>query len=171
MKDEKGKYRTQSLFWETRTRGETEERYPPLFTLKDREHQGLPSLKNIYLSYDHLPGQEYEFAMDVFGSWDHWERLAKIGLIRPYIAEWRKELEIKIRANAAKALLRNAFEDGPKGASSARYISEGGWKGNGRGRPSNLEVQRELHQQAANSQQLESDMERIGLKVVNGGRQ
>jgi hypothetical protein len=168
MKDETGRYRTRSLFWETRHI--EEDKYPPLFTLKDKEHKGYPSLKKIFLSYEHLPGHEYEFAMDVFGSWEHWSKLADESTLKDYIKSWRDELEIKIRASAMKALIKNAFEDGSKGANMAKYLAEGGWRGTGRGRPSKEELQRELKVQAGVAKEFASDLERIGLVAIQGGK-
>ena len=63
-----GRFRTQSLFWELRYG--VDEKYPPVFTLKaeDIEREGIQylSLKKIYMTYDHVPGLEYDFAIDVF---------------------------------------------------------------------------------------------------------
>ena len=94
LKDDLGRYRTQSLFWELRFR-EDEEKYPCFFSLKDYdlEKEGIiyPSLKKIYLSYDHIPGFEYDFALEVFNSWDHWQRLANdtVPMIKKEIKAWR----------------------------------------------------------------------------------
>ena len=78
-KDDLGRYRTQSLFWELR-HGVDTSKYPPVFTTKDEdiERDGVEykSLKKIYMSYDHIPGFEYEFALEHLGSWDHWNKLA-----------------------------------------------------------------------------------------------
>ena len=100
MLDSQSRYRTRSLFWETRNI-DIEEKWEPLFTIKDKPHTvkaigraGLntyPSLKQIYMSYDHVPGHEYEFAMDIFGSWKHWNVLC-LSTLRDMIQEWRLDL-------------------------------------------------------------------------------
>jgi hypothetical protein len=167
MRDVEGRFRTQSLFWETSTK---REKYPPLFTLKDKESKGLPSLRQIYFTYEHLPEHEYEFALDVFGSWELWNKIATESTVRHHIVEWRKELEMKVRASAMKAMIQSALNDGSKGAATAKYLSEAGWRGTARGRPTKEELQRELKVQAGIAKEFEADLERIGLKVIQGGK-
>ena len=67
-------------------------------------------------------------------------------------------------------MIRNIKEDGAKGASMAKYLAEGGWMGSGRGRPSKEDVQRELKVQAGIAKELDSDLERIGLVAIQGGK-
>lgn len=184
LKDAMGRYRTQSLFWELRMKGDENLRgstdgtssprnYTPLFTLKDYdlEKDGItyPSLKKKYMSYDHIPGFEYEFALDVFGSWDHWNKLANdtIPAIKNVIKEWRDELEIRLKAQAIKALIQTSRLDDVKGFNAAKYLADKGYAPQ-RGRPSKEEVEREKKVQAGVSKDLEADMERLGLSVVNG---
>jgi hypothetical protein len=168
-KDTEGRSRTMSLFWETRREG-----YAPLFTIKDRIHVvdgvSYPSLKLIYMEYSHIPGYEYEFAQDVFGSWDHWQRLTKDSSLRNVFKEWREELDIKLRAEAIKGLIQASKEADAKGVAAARYLADKGYASSTRGRPSKEEVEREKKIAASVSKDLESDMERLGLSVVNGGK-
>lgn len=174
LKDDMGRYRTQSLFWEYRFK-EDEAKYPPLFTIKDYdlEKDGItyPSLKQIYMGYDHIPGFEYEFAMDVFNSWDHWNKLANetIPVIRNEFRAWREELEIKLKAAAIKSLILTSKEPDAKGFNAAKYLADKGYAPQ-RGRPSKEEVEREKKVQAGVSKELEDDMARLGLTVVNGGK-
>jgi len=171
MKDDNGRYRTQSLFWELRYG--TEEKYPPIFTLKSDniERDGILyySLKKIYLSYDHVPKYEYEFATDVFGSWDHWNKLANDTLpaIKDEIKSWREELDIKLKALGLKALIHASRDNDAKGVQASKYLAEKGYETK-RGRPSKEEIERERKIQAGARKELETDMERIGLKIING---
>lgn len=174
MKDKMFRYRTTSLFWETRTSiRPTEIDYDPIFTLKDRDiiKDGvtLYSLKNIYMAYDHIPEYEYEFALDVFGSWDQWQRLANDSTIRTHIKDWRLEVEVKLKAEAIRAMLAASREGDAKGVAAAKYIADKGYSVK-RGRPSKEEVERERKISAGVSKDLEHDMERLGLSVVNGGK-
>lgn len=177
MKDEYHRARTQSLFWELRREdaGDRVERIPPLFTIKDRDHtvDGVtyPSLKKIYMSYDHIPGFEYEFAMDVFGSWEHWDRLINESAVRKYLKDWRMELEIKLKAKAMSQLIKASRENDPKGFQAAKYLADSGYRESGKkGRPSKEEVERERKIAAGVSETLAADMERLGLSVVTGGK-
>jgi|7_EtaG_2_1085326.scaffolds.fasta_scaffold72240_1 hypothetical protein len=170
LKDEMGRYRTQSLFWELRYG--SSDKYKPIFTLKDRDlkkgKETFLSLKQIYMKYTHIPEMEYEFAMDVFGSWNHWERLSKetVPAIKDEIQSWRDELDIRNRADALKKMMIASGDNDAKGVNAAKYLAEKGYLSK-RGRPSKEEVERERKVQAGVSKELEGDMERLGLKVVN----
>lgn len=171
LKDDSGRYRTQSLFWELRYG--TEEKLPPIFTLKseDLEKDGVNyiSLKKIYMSYDHVPNFEYEFALAVFNSWDHWQRLANDShpKIKSEIKAWREELDIKLKAEGLKALIYASKDNDAKGVQAAKYLAEKGYDTK-RGRPSKEEIERQRKIEANVKKELTDDMERIGLKVVNG---
>lgn len=167
MLDKMGRFRTTSLFWEYR---KDAEKYPPLFTTKDRDYtvDGVTyrSLKAIYFSYDHIPSNEYEFALDVFGSWEHWIWITTKSQLKGMFASWREELEIKIKANAIRTIIQQS-RDPEKGLAAARMIASGEHKGETkRGRPSKAEVERERKIEAGVRDNLEADMERIGLSVV-----
>lgn len=171
MKDDQGRYRTQSLFWELRYK--SDESYIPIFTLKEDDitRDGIVyySLKKIYMSYDHVPQYEYEFARDVFNSWDHWIKLTNsLQAIKDEIQSWRDELDIRLKAQALKAMIYASRDNDAKGVQASRYLAEKGYEVK-RGRPSKEEIEREKKIQAGASKELQDDMERIGLKVVNGG--
>jgi hypothetical protein len=165
MKDVMNNFLTVSLFWERR-RPETEKKYPPLFTLKDKEHvvngKEYVSLKRLYMSYDHVPGMEYEFAMDTFGDWLQWKEIAEKSAIRDIIQEWRDELDIRIKASAVKNLLQLSKDN----LAASRAILAGEHKERQRGRPSKAEVEREKKIAAGVRDNLDADMERLGLKVI-----
>ena len=170
MKDDMGRYRTQSLFWELRYG--VDAKYPPIFTLKQEDiiRDGVEylSLKKLYMAYDHVPGLEYEFAMDVFNSWDHWQKLQgdTIPGIKDEIRAWREELDIRIKAKAIKALMTSSLDNDAKGVNAAKYLVEKGYLSK-RGRPSKEELEREKKQILGINKDVASDLERIGLKVVN----
>ena len=168
MKDVNNNFLTVALFWEKRS-AEGEKKYPPLFTIKDKEHvvkgQEYVSLKRIYMSYDHVPGMEYEFAMDVFGDWLQWKEIADKSAIKDVVQEWRDEVDMRIKAAAMKTLLQQS-RDVEKGLAASRAILAGEHKGNKRGRPSKVEVEREKKIAAGMRENLDADMERLGLSVV-----
>lgn len=167
--DEQGRQRTISLFWELRAQAPN---HTPYFTTKDRDivREGVPylSLKRIYLSYDHIPGYEYDFAQDVFGSWKHWLKMCKTGAgIREHIASWREELEVRIKARALKNMMEASLDNDAKGVNAAKWLAESGYKPKDKkGRPSKADIAAETKQQAAVNKTLQDDMERIGIKVV-----
>lgn len=175
LKGVNGRRILRSLFIET-IGSEVEENgfVSPIFTLKDVniEKDGVFywSLKNIYFSYDHIPGFEYEFAMDVFGDWEHWVMLADSFLIKPHVDAWRDEMTIKIQAKAIEAMMKSALRDGSKGTPAAKFLADRGWEVK-RGRPSKAEIEREKKIQSGVSKEVAEDMERLGLSVVNGGKE
>ena len=167
MKDDQGRYRTISLFWELRHY--SQEKIEPVFTLKSydlqKEDKLYPSLKKIYLTYDHIPGFEYEFALDVFGSWEHWQKMANSQMLKDHIQTWRDELDVRLKALGLKALIHASRDNDAKGVQASKYLVEKGYIQK-RGRPSKEEVDRELKANTKLKKEFESDLERIGLKVV-----
>lgn len=142
----------------------------PLFTVKDKNvvKDGVTywSMRNIYFSYDHIPGYEYQFAKDVFGSWDHWQELANSGdIIKDHIDAWRDELTIRLQAKALESLFKTALHEGSKGTPAARYLADRGWEVK-RGRPSKDEVEREKKIAAGVHDEVQKDIERLGLTLV-----
>lgn len=182
MIDDANRFRVTSLFWETRVI-EREDRLPPLFTLKGSPHtvaskssasvKGLehasvktyPSLKQIYFSYDHVPGFEYSFAMDVFGSWEHWLRLCR-STLKGHFTQWREELTVKLKADAMKKMLHTSKEHSSSGYNAAKYLADEGYVEAKKGRITKEEKDRQLRIAAGVNDSLSEDMERLGLQVV-----
>jgi hypothetical protein len=146
LKDTIGNFRTMSLFFETNNTN-----YEALYSLKDYDHEVdgkmYPSLKKIYLQFE--DPTEWEFVEAVFGNWRHWERICNNKLIFPYIEQWRKELEIKLRSKAIRDIVKlSKTKD-----SAAKWVAEGNWKGKKTGRPTKevqereLNISKEIHEQ------------------------
>lgn len=169
MIDDMGRYRTVSLFWEVRRDRSDEADFTPIFTLKSRDHTvgdiTYISLKRLYMSYDHTPGMEYEFAMDVFGSWDHWLKLQKSS-IKHEFKQWQEELRVKLKAEAIKAMITASRSDDARGVAAAKYLADEGYTNTKRGRPSKEEITRTLKEEASGQRDLASDMERLGMSIV-----
>ena len=169
FKDDRGAWRTLSLFYEHTCPG-----YTPMFTTYDKERyveeDGVtyPSLKQIYMSYDHVPFNEYDFAVEHLGGWEHWEKIAKASRIAEMIKSWRNELEVKIRSNAVKSIIRTSVGDSSAGATAAKWLAEKGYAPT-RGRPSKAEREGHLKQEEKIYSEVEADLERVGLKLVNKG--
>lgn len=175
------KYITLSLFLETAKdtlrdnvinleQAVEEQSIRPIFTLKEEnvEKEGVIyySLKKIYFSYDHIPGFEYEFAKDVFNSWEHWCRLCEGGsILTQNINKWREEYTIMIQSKAFKALAKTAYYDGAKGTPAARFLADRGWEVK-RGRPSKEEVERVKKIEAGVEKEVAEDIERLGLTLI-----
>ena len=178
MLDSQFRPRITSLFWETRKMGR-EEDLAPMFTTKDRNHTvpnqlgdsliTYPSLKQIYMTYDHVPEYEYEFALDVFGSWDHWNKLCK-STLKEMFAGWREELAIKLKAAALKKMMHASFEPTSTGINAAKYLADEGYVAAKRGRVSKADKERQAKIAAGVNEDLKDDMARLGLEVINGSK-
>lgn len=171
MLDDMGRFRTTSLFWEENRhdRKTSAKNILPFFTTKAFPHtvDGVtyPSLKAVYLSYEHIPGFEYEFALDVFGSWDHWTRLTQSSM-RDMFQGWRDELTVKLKSKAIKNIMTAAVQDTAIGINAARYLADEGYVPKKVGRITKEEKAREVKIAANVKENLQEDMARLGLQVV-----
>jgi hypothetical protein len=153
LKDSIGNFRTLSLFYETNITD-----LSPIFTLKDEDHtvngKTYMSMKQLYLSFD--DPTEWEFVQSVLGNWRHWQKIMGNKRLREYIDQWRMELEIKLRSQAVRNMVKHSKNrDG-----AAKWLAEGSWKGK-RGRPSKDEVERERKVQAGIEQDLDEHWARL----------
>jgi hypothetical protein len=131
-----------------------------VYTLKDEDHEGFPSLYKLYMDMEDV--LEYEFANTHLGSWSHWETLTQCTWFKPYIQRWRKELQLKIQSKALRMLRKDAESDSKTSNSSNRYLLERGWREkNTKGRPSKEDVKRAAKEQAEATAVINEDFLRI----------
>lgn len=156
FKDSKGAWRTQSLF--------IENEHPPhksLWTLGEEdlvvEETTYYSLRNIYLSYPHVPGCEYDFVKEVIGTFALWKKLNASNHIGNHIRDWQAELEFKIRTGAVKKIISHSLEN----TTAAKYLADRGWVGTQRGRPSKAEKERLTKEDNRISNDIKDDLNRI----------
>lgn len=157
-----GSWRTLSLFFETNQTDNT-----PVYTLKPYDHpNGFPSLHLLYMSYDHVPGDEYEFAMECLGGWQHWKRLQTNNILTKHFNIWREEKEVQLRAEAVRKIMENSKSVDATGLSAAKFLVTKGYVPNKVGRMSKEEREALARQDKAVADEVSEDMERLGLKVV-----
>lgn len=152
-----GRWITQGLFLE---QSYTDTTYV-IYTLQDEDHpRGYLSLYKLYMASN--DPMEYTFANTHLGGWDHWEALSKAKWFQPYIQRWRKELELKIKAEALLLIREEAAAGGKNSFVANKFLLEKGWvespEGK-RGRPKKQEIIQE-----ADLKELKSDFERINLQ-------
>lgn len=145
---------TRALFYETRTEG-----YQPIYTLKPREHEGLPSARQIYL--DCADPTEWVPAHVLVGSWDHWQKLIKCDWFQPFLIEWRDALDVKVRAEAIRAIRHIAGGTSPNALQAAKWIAARGWDQRRPGRPTNEERDNERKRAALLDDEVEDDYQRM----------
>jgi hypothetical protein len=140
------------------------------WTLKENDHQAdgrvYKSMKKMYIEMEDVT--EYDFAHAALGSYKHWERLLESPIIRPHIDQWRKELNLKLKARAMKSIIKAATEDEKLSFQAMKYLADNDYldKKGKRGRPSKEEVQAELRKEVQTNKTLLDDAARIGLKLV-----
>lgn len=131
-----------------------------IYTLKDSDHEYrgkiYPSIKRLYLEME--DPTEYAFANLYLLGWNHWKRLCENKAIRKHIDEWREELELKLRCEGVKSMIKSA-SDGNYQAS--KWLSDRGWDNKGAGRPSKEDVEKERKFQARTSDEFQSDVIRL----------
>jgi len=159
FKDSIGRYFTKGLFWET---CKPENKDWASYTLKEVDHKGLPSLKVLYLKLSTSPGAgEYDFAKACLGGWKHWLVLTESAWFKPYLEEWREELEIKVRSEAIKQIAKHAKSE--KGYQASKFLADCGWNLHKAGRPSKAEVTREARIAANVKSEVDDDLKRLQL--------
>lgn len=145
------------LFYE-----ESRDKASVVYTLKDHDHLGLPSLYRLYMECGDLT--EYRFAMSHLDGWEHWEMLTSCSWFQPFVERWRRELELRVRSEALSNILVVAADKAnPTSYHANKYLLDGQWKPSKRGRPSKDEIKSELNRQITAQKDVDEDAQRIGL--------
>jgi hypothetical protein len=139
-----------------------------VYTLKEHDHLGYPSLYRLYMEAD--DPTEYTFAIQYLDGWAHWERLQECSWFKPYIEQWRRELEVRYRAQSLKNIQAAANDPkNPSAYQANKFLVGQGWKDGGpkrrAGQPSKEEIKKEATRLAQISQTLDEDFERIQGKA------
>jgi len=170
LKDTQGRFRTQSLFWETR-----HESYPAFFTTKreaiERDGRTYISLYEKYMEI--ADPTEYQVAIRLLGSWDHWQALLSSKWFQELVCEWRSELKVKMESDRYFKM-KEVSEDAQKGRENAavqatKWLSERYTpveRKQKRGRPTKDEKKAHLKEVERDAQDLAADAARIGIKAV-----
>lgn len=166
FKTDQGVYITKSLFFET---APYNERQHVVYTLKSEDHNGLPSLKRLYL--EEMDPTEYRFVEKHLGGWDHWKKLQDSEWFKPHLEAWRDELEIKMKSLAFVSIMSEAANPESKNKvlankfiiESIRRIQKNEDLGDKttRGRPNKSEVDKKALEMAQDSFNISQDAERV----------
>lgn len=166
LKDVRGVWRTASLFEET---CDDPAKYPPIYTLKDSDTSSCVSLKRLYLVMEDVT--EHTFVKHTLGSWEQWQAITESYVCKPYIDEWREQLERQLRAKYIRMIKEQAEQgEGPNALNATRYLLEQttqfGKDKSTRGRPSKKEKEMHLARETKDSAALAADAKRLGISVV-----
>lgn len=149
-----GVYYTKQLFYEF---ADSDKSYV-LYTLKDQDYMGYPSLRRLYIEMDDQ--SEYQFANRYFAGWSHWKKLLRCPWFADYISEFREELQIKSSASYLTSIRLKALEGN---LAANKYLLEQGWKDSKEkvGRPSKEKIKAEADKMFRDSTDISDDLERI----------
>jgi hypothetical protein len=164
FKDNQGRYRTKSLFIET-----PHESFPAFFTVKKYDvEKGGRTYYSLYLKYMEVADPtEYQVALRLFGSWDHWQALCRAGWFRELVTGWREELKVKLESDRYHEMLGHVDKnpDSPQAIQASKWLAERyGEKSTAkRGRPSKAEKEQHLQRLGEETAETDADLKRLGL--------
>lgn len=167
LKGTNGKARTKSLFYEL----SYDDPSLSIFTLKERDIQAhgmsFLSLQKLYVSLVPHDPTEYEFAQAIFGSWEIWQNISKAPVIKVHVARWRREVEVKVKSEAIKAIAEEMKSNGRSSFSAAKLLLDKGWldKDTASQAKIKLQVKEEQEQDKHALSLLSEDAERLGIKI------
>ena len=165
----KGVVRTKSLFYEL----SYDNPEHVLFTTKeedvDRNGTTYLSLHKLFTSLVPQDPTEYTFAMTVFGSWYVWEVIREAPQVKPFVARWRREADIKVKSQAIVAIAEEMTEGGRSSFTAAKLLLERGWieKEPASKSKQKLQEKEEQDMDTAAMKMLDEEAERLGLKRFN----
>jgi hypothetical protein len=159
FKDSQGRFRTQSLFSEY-----PNPKYPAHFTLKKGGRVGVVNMYEKYM--DIGDPTEYEVAIQLLGSWDHWSALCRTKWFMAHLTGWRKELKVCLESRRYHEMVSALFD--PKSQIQATKWLADRYGGDAkvvskRGRPSKTEKEAYLKQAKQESDDSHDDAKRLGL--------
>tara|TARA_R110000868_G_scaffold166543_1_gene400555 strand:- start:73 stop:603 length:531 start_codon:yes stop_codon:yes gene_type:complete len=165
--DVTNKQLTKGLFYES----SYENTANVIFTLKpdDIEVRGhtYVSLNKLYVSLCAADPTEYTFSQVVFSSWDIWDTLRRSPYLKNEVARWRREVEVRIKSEAIRAIADEMKTGGRSSFSAAKLLLDRGWLDSDTASAAKSKLQKkeedDLNKEAMS--QLSDDAERLGLKI------
>ena len=160
FKNSSGRCYLQALFYETTLA----DKRTVAYTLKDREHEGYPSLYLLYIKYCIDDPTEYKFAVNCLDSLNHWEQICEGPWFQEYLTKWRREVDLAIRSRALVNIIRESKTPSKNSFMANKFLLEGNWKQDRKaGRPSKDDIRKEAYEQVSQARQISEDAQRLGL--------
>jgi hypothetical protein len=161
FKDSQGRYRTQSLFIET-----PHESYPAHFTTKT--YNVVKNGKTYYSMYQKYmeigDPTEYQVALRLLGSWDHWQALCKSKWFMELLTGWRSELKVRMESDRYFEMVGKVHDE-KIGTQATKWLADryGEKSVLKRGRPSKAEKDAHLKRLTSEQDETKEDAQRLGL--------
>lgn len=137
-----------------------------LYTLKNEDHEGFPSLYRLFMESVLNDPTEYTFATTNLDSWEHWEELQECNWFKPYVSKWRREADVRRSALFLNQIQKIAKAGSRESLAASRYLLEKGWvpkDKNTKGRPSKDEINQEARRLAELDGMTRDDAARLGI--------
>lgn len=157
FKNINGVFLTKELFWETALNKDN-----VIYTLKDHEHNGYPSLYEAYMACD--DPTEYAFATQYLDGWAHFKALEGSSWFMGYLARWREELHLRAKSRALAKVMATANGTTKDSFAAQKYLIEKGYDKaapNAKGRPTRQQIINEAKNIAADTKRVDDDLERL----------
>lgn len=166
-KTRNNRYLLRALFFEQR---EVESKTHAIYTLDDKDktvnNYTYLSMYRLYMEEADLT--EYDFATKYLESWEQWIMLTSARWFKPYIDRWRTELELRLKADALRRIIKEAVEGGKNSYNANKFLIERGWvpketEANRRGRPSKQEIARQAAEEVFSTKQINDAAKRLEI--------
>lgn len=162
FKNSSGTHLLKTIFYELDEQGRPNAQY----TLKpyDSEFEGVeyPSLRKLFVELE--DPTEYIFAETYLDGWTHWKKLSSASFFKEHLAEWREELDVRLRAKALVRIKQRAEANTKDSLQADKLLLSGGWKpseDNKVGRPTKEKIQIEANKLFQERTVFDEDYERI----------
>jgi hypothetical protein len=109
---------------------------------------------------------EYQTMLYLVGDWEHYTQIRNHPKIKPVMDLWAMELEVKLRSKAVMNMVDHASRQG--GTAAAKWLADGDWKGESKKTKMTRDREAEVKEEVKKT--VTSDLERLGLRVVEGGK-
>ncbi len=148
-----------------------------VFTLKEQDLKYIsqdgtekifPSLRRLFIEAE--DPTEYSFATTYLDSWSHWKKLSSAPFFKPYLKEWREELEIRLRSSALLRMKTRAVGTSKDAMQADKILLSGGWKTEEektRGRPSKQSIKQAAEELFTQRTEFDEDFDRITGSTMN----
>ena len=111
-----------SLFKET---AQCNARENAVYTFKSADFEWRGKLLiSIHKRFMEHEGSEYDFALEYFLDWQHWDSVCTSPRCKPFVDQMRAEYIIKARADAVRLLIDKSKTE----VNAAKYVAEVGWE-------------------------------------------
>lgn len=124
FKSDCGVWLTSALFVETATHSKDY----ILFTLKGEDYKGFESFPKLFLSLTEKDPTEYDMAMTIFGSWEHWVDIANSAKLKPVMKKLREEVSVRQKSAAMKFMIKEVETNSRNSFASAKLLLSKPWE-------------------------------------------